>query len=309
MSADKREVGWMEWLEGWACLPVQPGGSRREAAERLVRDLERRREAGQLVEGEGGVVAVRREAWDCERLGLEAGKLELLLARSEQGGRELLLRAVEKARAQGLVHLTCRLDSRDYTGAAALQGAGFCLRDLLVTLAVTRPREPWAFPAGVRRATQRDAERLAELSARCFSTPGDSYNRYLNDPHLPRAAVREVYAHWARTSIGGPAADVTFVVEEEGELAGFLTLVLPRDGVAKVPLNAVDARWRGRGLYRELVRAALAESWLHGAERVEVVTQLQQLAVQRTWWRLGGTAQSSAMTWSRELAIRAGAGA
>lgn len=293
--------GWVEWLEAWPCLAVPPEGSRREAAERLVRDLERRREAGQLVEGEGGVVAVRREAWDCERLGLEAGKLELLLARSEQGGRELLQRAVEKARAQGLVHLTCRLDSRDYTGAAALQGAGFCLRDLLVTLAVTRPTEPAQPPTGVRRATERDVERLAELSARCFSTPGDSYNRYLNDPHLPLAGVREVYAYWARTSLGGPAADLTLVVEEEGELAGFLTLVLPREGVAKVPLNAVDARWRGRGLYRTLVQAGLAEAWKHGARRVEVVTQLQQLAVQRTWWRLGASAQSSSMTWSRWL--------
>jgi GNAT superfamily N-acetyltransferase len=293
--------GWVEWLERWPGLPVSPEGSRREAAERLVRELERRREAGQLVEGEGGVVAVRREAWDCERLGLEAGKLELLLARSEQGGRELVHRAVEKARAQGLVHLTCRLDSRDYTGAAALQGADFTLRDLLVTLAVTRPPEPEAFPAGVRRATEQDVEKLAELSARCFSTPGDSYNRYLNDPHLPQAGVREVYAYWARTSLGGPAADLTFVVEEEGELAGFLTLVLPREGVAKVPLNAVDARWRGRGLYRTLVKAGLAEAWKHGARRVEVVTQLQQLAVQRTWWRLGGAAQSSSMTWSRWL--------
>jgi GNAT superfamily N-acetyltransferase len=290
--------GWVEWLEAWPCLPVPPEGSRREGAERLVRELERRREAGQLVEGEGGVVAVRREAWDCERLGLEAGKLELLIARSERGGRELLQRAVEKARGQGLVHLTCRLDSRDYTGAAALQGAGFSLRDLLVTLAVTRPKEPAEAPTGVRRATERDVERLAELSARCFSTPGDSYNRYLNDPHLPLAGVREVYAYWARTSLGGPAADLTLVVEEEGELAGFLTLVLPRDGVAKVPLNAVDARWRGRGLYRTLVQAGLAEAWKHGAQRVEVVTQLQQLAVQRTWWRLGGAAQSSSMTWS-----------
>jgi predicted N-acetyltransferase YhbS len=299
--------GWVEWLEGWACLPVPPEGSRREAAERLVRDLERRREAGQLVEGEGGVVAVRREAWDCDRLGLEAGKLEVLLARSEQGGRELVRRAVEKARAQGLVHLTCRLDSRDYTGAAALQGAGFTLRDLLVTLAVTRPAEPTTeMPSGVRLATERDADRLAELSARCFSTPGDSYNRYLNDPHLPLAGVREVYSYWARTSMGGPAADLTFVVEEEGELAGFLTLVLPRDGVAKVPLNAVDARWRGRGLYRTLVRAGLAESWKRGAWRVEVVTQLQQLAVQRTWWRLGGAAQSSSMTWSLWLGEGAG---
>jgi hypothetical protein len=110
--------------------------------------------------------------------------------------------------------------------------------------------------------------------------------------------VREVYSYWARTSLGGPAADLTFVMEEEGALAGFLTLVLPRDGVAKVPLNAVDARWRGRGIYGTLVRAGLAEAWKHGAERVEVVTQLQQLAVQRTWWRLGGAAQSSSMTWS-----------
>ena len=278
MSADR-----LHWLQQWLPLPVRPGEPRAAAAVRFAQSLDACAASGTLVEGPGGVVCVRREPWDCERLGLEAGKLEHLAVADAEAGALLVERALQRAREQALVHLSCRLDSRDYPGAGALRRTGFDLVDLVVTLGLDLTSPPATAPAAVRRATAADADALAELSGRAFSTRGDSYNRYLNDAGLPPAAAREVYGHWARTSIAGPAADLTLLIEESGQLAGFLTLCLPADGVARVPLNAVDSRFRNRGLYRQLVLAALGEAGAAGARRIEITTQLQQAAIQRTW--------------------------
>jgi hypothetical protein len=296
-----RQIHDPAWLQEWAALPVMGNETRAEAASRFADELSRRRRAGRLIERPGAVVAVRREPWDCDRLGIEAGKLEMLVASDERAAVEALRAALEHARGEGLVHLSCRVDTRDVVGTAALGPGGFVLRDVVVTLSLARPVRPWSAPEGVREGTPSDQDALADLSSRCFAVPGDSYNRYLNDPHLALASVRSVYGNWARSSVIGVGADRTFVLEEDGVLAGFLTLDLPRSGVARVRLNAVDARHRKRGLYRRLVLAGTAAAWEASAQAVEIVTQLQQLAVQRTWWRLGATAIGSATSWTAWL--------
>lgn len=248
----------------------------------------------------GARVSLRREPWDCDRLGFEAAKVENLIANGEQAARSVVALALKEARKQRYRLLTCRLETSDRVGNAVLPSLGFYLVD--TTLLIELARRATRMPAGVRLATAGDARELAKLSADAFSDPKSSFNRYLNDPHLSRKAVRDVYGVWAATSMAGPAADVTFVTEQRGKLTGFITLVLPKtDGVATVPLNAVVPEQRGKGLYGRLVAAALAHAWRHGAKKVRIRTQLQQLAVQRAWYRLGATPIGSTHTWNAWL--------
>lgn len=292
-----------DWLLRWLALPIGPSQRREDAASAFSAGLDAR--GAGLVESGAAAVALRSEPWDSERFGFRAGKLELLACLDAAAGLEVVRTAVARARDAGLVHLACRVDSRDYPACGALAAAGFYLVDSVVTLSLERGAAIPAPRVPIRRAVEADAAQLERLSAETFSTRGDSYNRYLNDPNLPVEAVRRVYGHWARTSIGGPAADLTLVTCEADALTGFLTLKLPSEGVARVPLNAVDRRWRGRGLYSDLVRAGVREAFAAGADRVEVVTQLQQSAVQRAWHRLGAAPAGSAFSWHAWL----GAGA
>ena len=248
----------------------------------------------------GARVSLRREPWDCDRLGFEAAKVENLVANDAQAARAVLTLALKEARKQRYRLLTSRLETHERVGNAVLPALGFYLVD--TTLLIELDRRATRMPKGVRLATADDASALAKLSADAFSDPKSSFNRYLNDPHLSREAVREVYGVWAATSMGGPAADVTFVTEASEGLTGFITLVLPKtDGIATVPLNAVVPQQRGKGLYAKLVAAALSHAWKHGAKRVRIRTQLQQLAVQRAWYRLGARPIGSAHTWNAWL--------
>jgi ribosomal protein S18 acetylase RimI-like enzyme len=283
----------LDWLQSWAALPVAEGESRAQAAARWNAQLTGRMD---LIKVGPAALALRREPWDCAQLGIEAGKIELFTCPDPVTGEAVLEEALRLARSRGLKHLASRIDSRDYPAAAALGRAGFSLVDAVVTLSLRRGPQIPSPEHPVRRAIAQDADALAALGGEALSTPGDSFNRYLNDPRLPPGSARRVYAEWARTSIAGPAADLTLVLEEAEELLGFLTLAGPKEGLARVPLNAVSRRARGRGIYRSLVRAGLTEAFNRGAERVEIVTQLQQLAVQRTWYGLGAVPVGSSFS-------------
>lgn len=243
-------------------------------------------------------VVLRREPWDCAQLGLESAKVEHLEAGDAASAEAAVQRAVTEAKARGYVHLAARVDTGDRLGTRALQAAGFRLVDTVVHLAVTPETFTGPVPAvpafTLRWATAEDANALGELSAKAFSDPSATFNRYLNDPRLTAEQVRRVYFTWGSTSVGGPAADATLVVLAGERLAGYLTLKHPDErGKARVPLNAVDPAFRGKGLYRWLVSEAARRMFERGATKLEVTTQLQQLAVQKTWWQLGGALEGS----------------
>lgn len=243
---------------------------------------------------------VRREEWDCTQLGLEVGKLEEIhLDDDPKSSVDLIGEALRVAKDLGLVHLAARVQTSERHVVRALQAGGFRLVDTVVTLRLPLAdlRDDLRPPAGVtiREAEAADGGRLGELAAEAFSDPLSSFNRYLNDGGFSRAQVRKVYETWARTSVGGPAADGTLVACIDDRIVGFLTMKWAgADGTGRVPLNAVDARVRGRGIYRALVLRAARVMAGRGARRLDVTTQLQQLAVQRTWWGLGAQATGSA---------------
>ncbi len=247
---------------------------------------------------DGATIVLRREPWDCAQLGLESAKLERLSTRDAAAALAVVRRAVAEAKARGFVHLASRVDTGNRAGARALQAAGFQLVDTVVHLSIARGAfegTAVAVPGfTLRWATAEDADAIGELCAEAFSDPAASFNRYLNDPRLGRQQVRRVYFTWGSTSVGGPASDSTLVVTQGARLAGCLTLQRPdASGTARVPLNAVDGSFRGRGLYRWLVVEAARRMFEQGAARLAVTTQLQQRALQKTWWRLGGALDGS----------------
>ncbi len=243
----------------------------------------------QLFEGDGASGTLRREPWDCVQLGLESAKVEHLTWTDAARGSVLLQRIIESARSQGFRHLAVRTATTDRAAIEALQFCSFRLVDTVVTLTLTRSddRPPPSNDRELRWATAHDAPQIGELAAQAFSDPTATFNRYVNDPRLTREQVERVYRTWGATSVGGPAADATLTAWSEDRLVGFLTVKGPKEGVASVPLNAVAPSERGKGVYKTLVLAAAHHVFDLGAERFNVTTQLQQVAVQRVWARLG----------------------
>jgi dTDP-4-amino-4,6-dideoxy-D-galactose acyltransferase len=140
-----------------------------------------------------------------------------------------------------------------------------------------------AMPADIRPALPADVPALEAIARASFTD-----SRYYVDGRFPRAKCDELYACWVRESCRpGGLADTTLVVERDGVPAAFITCKCEPEQIGRIGLVGVDARFRGQGLGRQIVRAAQAWFSAQGLPRARVVTQGRNIASQRLYQRCG----------------------
>lgn len=247
--------------------------------------------------------------YDSAHFGLEEARLEPLITPATRGclsadirdeGRGFAQNVIDQAGRRGYEHITAPIDTRDSLASAALQAAGFTMVDTTVIYRLElADHKPARYPVSVRPACREDIHGLREIASACFGDRRHNANRFNCDPAFDPEKVAEMYAQWAERSVEGPMADLVLVYEAERKPAGFITVALDRqNSAARIPLNAVASAQQGTGIYTALVRAALG--WLveRGAKRVEIRTQIGNMAVHRTWQRLGALLASASHTFS-----------
>jgi L-amino acid N-acyltransferase YncA len=112
----------------------------------------------------------------------------------------------------------------------------------------------------IRLATVADARRIAEIHIRAWQ---DAYRGLVPDAILDAFDIDVRTERWRETFEREAAADTperTWIVEAEGEIAGFALAAPARDESAPPPEGAgeiavlyMDSWWRGRGLGRALL--------------------------------------------------------
>ena len=259
------------------------------------------------VEVGGGtwLAGLREQKWDSEFFGFAIGSIYPLVSPATteiedscvSAGSDLLGACLRLARASGLRQLSATTDSSDTLSQLALENSGFRLRDSLVYFEMSLGQFAVAEPDPcIHAMLESEVEPVAAFSAECFGNRRHNINRFNSDPQFPRQRVRDLYAESIRNSYLKKIADHVLVVEQDGRPIGFSTLCLPSArerelGVnrGKIPLNAIHPDYHGRGFYGRLVRAAL--SWFKEREvaAVEISTQLPNVAVHRTWQKLGAS--------------------
>lgn len=109
--------------------------------------------------------------------------------------------------------------------------------------------------------------------------------RFYADPRLPDDRCDDLYESWIRQSCDGWADAVLVAAFGDGPI-GYVTV--HRDGKdANIGLIAVDSRHRGRGLGKDLVRAALRHVYSELCTEMTVVTQGRNIAALRTFHACG----------------------
>jgi len=200
-------------------------------------------------------------------------------------------------------HITAPVKASDAFGLIVLQRGGFTMSDTIVVHGLdlsTLAGSPSL--ASIREATDDDVDELEEIAAACFGSRAYNANRFNCDPAFEPAAVESLYRQWISKSVRGVLADRILVQEVDGELAGFITVSIDLDhATANIPLNAVAPAHQGRGVYTALVKAALTELKEMDVSTVEIRTQLPNLAVHRTWQRLGSVIVDTYHTLSLSL--------
>jgi dTDP-4-amino-4,6-dideoxy-D-galactose acyltransferase len=191
-------------------------------------------------------------------------------------------RAIDWCRAERVACVYLRSDVENLATRRLAEDQGFRLVDLRVTYGLELDAAPRAaVPANVRLARKDDVPDLRALAAASHTN-----TRFWSDERFPRERCAALYETWIEKSIEG-YADVVFVGENEGRVAGYFTCSLKPDGRGEVGLVAVAPEARGRGLARALTDRAI--DWFRESRcsRVVVATQGSNVPGRRLYENMG----------------------
>ncbi len=115
----------------------------------------------------------------------------------------------------------------------------------------------------------------------------DYESHYHANPLFARDKILDGYAEWAARHVEADDGSAAWLVERDGELAGFSCYRIDADGTAIGVLNGVLPAARGRGVYRGMLHRMLEHFAAMGARRFEIATQTHNTIVQRVWAESG----------------------
>lgn len=198
-------------------------------------------------------MALRPDPWLGQMLGKPAWRLT-------HTGREL---DVIPTPQESPCFVDARIPATDVETVGRLQSAGFRLID--TTIQLERSVWPIARSRTSRYATPDDRARVASIAENNFT-----FSRFHLDPQISKSVADKIKREWASNYFNGSRGDHMVVAEVGGEVAGF-TQFLQQGELLIIDLVAVDARFRGKGLARDMI--AFAESKFEGIEQLRVGTQ------------------------------------
>ncbi len=112
------------------------------------------------------------------------------------------------------------------------------------------------------------------------------FSRFRIDPEMPEGCWQRMYFLWMQNSITGKLADTIIVVHGNNRIVGMIT-VSHQKKVGQIGLFAVDHKSRGMGIGRRLLNAAIYKCHIAGCEKLEVITQRNNLAACHSYESLG----------------------
>lgn len=123
-----------------------------------------------------------------------------------------------------------------------------------------------------------DLERLAIQSG--------VYSRFAVDPQIQKEQFEDLYKTWIRRSISKEIADEVFVVPQNNQIIGMITVGSKKD-VGDIGLLAVDSHYRGNKYGEHLVMAAHHWLYFSGFRASQVVTQGNNIAACKLYEKCG----------------------
>lgn len=222
--------------------------------------------------------ALRESPTESARFGLRVFRAE-----SDAIDADALAEAIERERVDVAIlripqHADALLQSLRLLGLAPIRV------DTIVRYETRLPIAPIVLDESVtlRPATVRDADRLEALAREIFEGYVSHYNA---NPLFPAAEITAGYGEWAASHVRcDRAGAIAWLVESHGEFAGFSCCRIDEaSGLAIGVLNGVRPAFRGRGVYRGMLRRMLHDFGARGLRRFAIATQSRNVAVRRIW--------------------------
>ncbi len=211
--------------------------------------------------------------------------LRIFRANLEQVDACALRAELESARADVAI---LRIPAHALASVHELSGAGLrpMIADTLVHYsgvldqgAVAAPRNP---SLRLKLARDVDADALATMARTIFA---NYVSHYHANPLFDANAIADGYAEWAARCV--PANDAGYsasFIELSGTAVGFSCMkICAATNQAHGVLNGVMPAARRSGVYRDMLRATLAQLAAAGIARFFISTQVHNVIVQRVW--------------------------
>ena len=155
------------------------------------------------------------------------------------------------------------------------------LRDQEIKNQIDRLHERQYDYLQIRDAKPQDIEALKRIGGN-----DHAYSHFFHEARFPQAKTQELFAIWTQKSVEG-MADAVIVIEQNGEIAGFCSLLSNNALLSYVNLTigvidfiVIDSRFQGQGLGSLLLGAAL--EWFQGkVNRIELRTMAENVKAVR----------------------------
>ncbi len=169
------------------------------------------------------------------------------------------------------------------------QSLGFRVIENLITLNTRLLKsEDNFFPPEIRQANEKDESILRQLAATAFS-----FDRFHKDPEINSALADQLKSDWIANALNG-RSDIVFVYEAAKRIVGFNACLLSGN-TASIDLIAVDPKFQGRGVGRQLVSTS-QKYYSNFAERMLVGTQSSNISSMNLYHGLGFSVSKSEFT-------------
>lgn len=199
---------------------------------------------------------LRRLDWDTNHFGQKMGVLAVVpaaLGRRPNALAADLRLSLTEAAEDGYAHVILRIGADQLGIARVAEECGLRLVDIGVDLCIklSARRGLAVVGSSVRPAAPDDLPTLRAISEDAFE-----HSRFAADPFFSKEQVSGFYKQWV-TNLCDGLANVVFVAEANGEIAGFTSCVRQADGTGRIPLIATSEDYRRQGVGRSLIEASL----------------------------------------------------
>jgi ribosomal protein S18 acetylase RimI-like enzyme len=143
-------------------------------------------------------------------------------------------------------------------------------------------------PSEIRKANAEDEAALRNLAGRAFS-----FDRFHKDPTINSELANQIKSEWVANALHGRSESV-FVYEIDKKVVGFNACLLS-DNIASIDLIAVDPKFQGRGIGKQLVIAS-QKYYSNFAETMVVGTQSSNIKSVNFYHKLGFSVSKSEFT-------------
>ena len=256
--------------------------------------------------------------WDSNIFGIKMAKISFILPEENLTNpmniiNQLLLNILSLGKEKNIKHLSCQINPHEFSLIHALEINGFKLMDTIVIHSISLKgkifkSEKIDLKYVIREANQRDWPAMQELAGTAFFTSNIFLSRFYVDSLLKKNTSK-LYKEWLSNSFKGEQADIVFVADIDGKAVGFITCRLLNRKLTEIlnkkigiiPLNAVSSKFRGQGIYTQLLKHSLNWFKKQGTDFVEIKTQIISLPVQWAWQKLEGKLVSSYHSFHKEI--------